>query len=52
MVESPTLHIFWSLVANGISLRKTLDWTSLTRSEMKDSYLDTQPQAKHIEFGI
>jgi hypothetical protein len=52
MVEIPTLLIFWSLVANAISLRKALDWASLRRSVMKDSYLDTKPQAKHIEFGI
>jgi hypothetical protein len=29
-----------------------LDWTSLTRNMMKDSCLDPQPLAKHIEFGI
>ena len=31
MVESPTLHIFGSLVANAIFWRKTLDWASLTK---------------------
>ena len=32
MVESPTLHIFESLVANIISGRKVLDWASLTKN--------------------
>ena len=52
MVESPTLHIFGSLVTNATYWRKALDWASLIRNVMKDSCLDTQPLAKHIEFGI
>jgi hypothetical protein len=51
-VEVLTLHIFGYLVANAIYQRKALDWASLTRNVMKDSCLDTQPLAKHIEFGI
>ena len=31
MVESPTLHIFGSLVANAISWRNALDWASLIK---------------------
>ena len=52
VVESPTLHIFWSLVINAIYRRNALDWASLARNVMNDSCLDTQPLAKHIEFRI
>ena len=52
MEESPVLHTFGYLVANGTYWRKALDWVNLKRNVMKVSCLVTPLLAKLIECGI